>query len=246
MKDLMAAYRGVVRSYYGQVKERKENPYFLYRYLYRPLSFPLSAVAIRLGVSADALTYMNFALLVAALAASARGSLPLGAWLYFIYFVLDFADGNIARYHGVSSNFGKLLDGMVDTVSFLMFATVGWGCVKAGVSWLGPEAFLGVAATISALLRQNYQWRMSALKSEIRLLSPAEAKPAAEVPMRPVVRLFNNLACSAPVVLLGAVYLDAVPLYLLAFFALYGIAGNLEIVIGVLRNRAVLRARREH
>lgn len=249
MKELMVAYRGVLRSYYGQVKERKENPYFLYRYLYRPLSFPLSAVAIRCGVSADALTYMNFAILVAALTATAWGSeqaMVLGAWLYFLYFVLDFADGNIARYHGVSSYFGKLLDGMVDTVSFLMFATVGWGYAKAGGSWYGVEAFLGVAATVCALLRQNYQWRMSALKSEIRLLSPEEAKPAAEVPMRPIVRLFNNLACSAPVVLLIAVYVDAVPLYLLAFFALYGIAGNMEIIIGVLRSRAALRARREH
>lgn len=251
MKDLLLAYRGVVRSYYGQVKERKENPYFLYRYLYRPLSFPLSALAIRLGVSADALTVGNFLVLVAALTATAWGSpqaMLVGAWLYFVYFVLDFADGNIARYHGVSSYFGKLIDGMVDTVSFLTFATVAWGNARAGGSWSGAEleVFIGVATTISALLRQNYQWRMSALKSEIRLLLPAEAKPAGEVPMRPIVRLFNNVACSAPVVLLIATYMDSVSVYLFAFLMLYCVAGTLEIIIGVARNRAVLRARREY
>jgi phosphatidylglycerophosphate synthase len=248
MRALLAAYRGVLRSYYGQVKERKENPYLLYRFLYRPLSFPLSAVAIRVGVSADALTAINFLVLAAALAALARGQLLLGAWLYFIYYVLDFADGNIARYHGVSSYFGKLVDGMVDTVSYLTFAAAAWGNARAGGSWIGAEAevFVGVAATVSALLRQNYQWRMSALKSEIRLLSPAQSRPGAEVPMRPVVRLFNNIACSAPLVLLIAAYLDAVSAFLVAFFLLYGFAGNLEIVIGILRNRAVLTARREH
>ena len=250
MSTLLGVYRDLLRSYYGQLKEHKEAPFVLYRYLYRPLSFPLSAVAIRLGATADAMTAANLLVLAAALGTLAWGNtatLLLGAWLYLIYFVLDFVDGNLARYYGVSSYFGKLIDGMVDTISFLIFAAAAWGNARAGGAWLNAETevFLGVAATISALLRQNYQWRVSALKAEIRLAAPAGAASPA-VGMRPVVWLFNNVACSAPLLLLLAVYLEVVSAFVLAFFMLYAIAGNCEIVIGVLKNRAALRARREH
>ena len=250
MSTVLGLYRDLLRTYYGQLKERTEAPFFLYRYLYRPLSFPVSAVAIRLGANADGMTAFNLVVLVAALAALAwgqGGAMLLGAWLYFVYFVLDFADGNVARYHGSASYFGKLIDGMVDTVSFLIFAAAAWGGVRVGAGWFGAEAtlFLGVATTISALLRQNYQWRMSALKAAVRAVEPAapQAEPA---PMRPVTWLFNNVACSAPVLLVLAAHLDAVPVFLLAFFVLYGVAGSCEIFLGVLKNRAALSARRDY
>jgi phosphatidylglycerophosphate synthase len=249
VSTFIGVYRDLLRTYYGQLKERKEAPFVLYRYLYRPLSFPFSAVAIRLGVSADAMTAANLVLLIGASVAlswGGRGAMLLGAWLYVLYYVLDFADGNVARYHGSSSYFGKLIDGMVDTISYLIFAAAAWGSARAGGGWLGVEAvvFLGVATTISALLRQNYQWRMSALKAEVRQLS--SDAPQAEVPLRPIVWLFNNVACSSPLLLVVAAHLDVVPLFLLAFFVLYGIAGNCEILIGVIKNRPALRARREY
>jgi phosphatidylglycerophosphate synthase len=251
MRALVAAYRDLLRSYYGQGKERKEMPFLLYRYLYRPLSFPVSAVAIRVGVTADAMTAMNLLVLIAALVALSWGSasaLLLGAWLYLGYFILDFADGNVARYHGTSSFFGKLIDGMVDSVSFLIFAAVGWGSARADGAWFGAqtEVLLGVATTIAALLRQNYQWRVVALKAEVRLSEVAGREAAASPPMRRVVWLFNNAACSAPLLLLGAAYLEAVSLFLLVFFVLYGIGGSCEILLGVIKNRSALRARREH
>jgi phosphatidylglycerophosphate synthase len=250
MSALLVVYRELLRTYYGQLKEQKEAPYFLYRYVYRPLSFPVSAVAIRLGASADAMTALNLVVLILAIVALAWGSssaVLLGAWLYFVYFVMDFADGNVARYHGTSSYFGKLIDGMVDTVSFLVFAAAGWGCARLGTSGLGVEAaaFLGAATTISALLRQNYQWRMSALKAEVRHLE-VSAPRAQAAPMRRAAWLFNNVVCSAPLCLLAAAHLDLVPVFLLAFFVLYAIGGNCEILIGVLKNRATLRARREY
>lgn len=250
MSTLFGVYRDLLRTYYGQLKERKEAPFLLYRYLYRPLSFTPSALAIRLGMSADAMTAMNLLVLIATLAALAFGStgtMILGAWLYFVYFVLDFADGNVARYHGSSSYFGKLIDGMVDSVSFLTFAAAGWGIARAGGAWFGGEleVFLGVATTISALLRQNYQWRMSALKAEVRLMEPP-SPPTEAPPMRSVVWLFNNVACSAPLLLVVAAHVDAVPAFLVAFFVLYGVAGNCEILIGVIKNRPALRARREY
>ena len=257
MNRLMSTYRDVLRSYYGQVKERTERRYLFYRYVYRPLSFPLSALAIRAGASADAVTLVNLLILVAAMVAAAwggRGALVLGAALFFAYYVLDFVDGNIARYSGVSSYFGKLIDGMVDTVSFVLFTAVALGNARSGSAVLGGELeiALGVATTLSALVRQNYRWRLAYLRSEMGLTIMADAhgdKPqSTSGEQRPpaVVWLFDNAATSTPIVLLAAAAADFVSVFVLLFFILYGIAGNLETLISIVRNRPALLGRRDH
>lgn len=257
MKALMSTYRGVLGSYYGQVKERMERPFVFYRYVYRPLSFPLSALAIRFGATADGVTLANLLVLVASLIALAfadRFGMWLGACLFFAYFVLDFVDGNIARYLCVSSYFGKLVDGMVDTLSFLVFAAAAWGNVRAGTSLLEPqlELLLGIAATISALLRQNYRWRLAYLKAELGLTimsdvskdNPSVAQTGRHV--RRAVWLFDNLATSTPLVLLVAAFTDLVTAFVILFFLLYGLAGNIETVLSILKNRSALLERRDH
>jgi phosphatidylglycerophosphate synthase len=257
MKALISAYRGVLGSYYGQVKERMERPFVFYRYIYRPLSFPLSAVAIRFGASADGTTAANLLVLIASLIAlifADRFGMELGAGLFFAYFVLDFVDGNIARYLGVSSYYGKLVDGMVDTVSYLVFAAAAWGNVRAGTSLLGSELelLLGVGTTISALLRQNYRWRLAYLKAEMDIVMAKTAhKEEATLTVahgrtRTIVWLFDNLATSTPIILLAAALTDLVTLFVVMFFLLYGFAGNVETVLSIIKNRSALRERREH
>jgi phosphatidylglycerophosphate synthase len=252
-KGLTATYREILGTYYGQLKERTERRFLFYRYIYRPLSFPLTALAVRLGASADGVTLIGLALLVASLAALALadriGMLP-GALLFFAYYVLDFVDGNIARYRGGSSYFGKLIDGMVDSVSFLVFAAAAWGNARAGTSLIGAELelALGVAATLSALLRQNYRFRLAYFKAEMELASgqAGKMKPAPAERVPPVVWLFDNLSTSTPLILLLAAATNQITLFVLAFFALWGIAGNVETALSILKNRAALGERREH
>jgi phosphatidylglycerophosphate synthase len=254
---LAALYRDVLGSYYGQTKEQVERRFLFYRFIYRPLSFPLTALAIRIGASANAVTMVNLALLVLALAAlcyGERAALLVGAALFFAYFILDFVDGNIARYHGQSSFFGKLIDGMVDTLSFLVFAAAAWGNARSGYSLLGAELeiLLGIAATISALLRQNYRWRLAYLRAEMGLTIMAAATPPSEQegPARraapAAVWLFDNLSTSMPLILLAAAGSDLISLFVLAFFVLYAVGGNLETVVSILKNRRALHQRREH
>jgi phosphatidylglycerophosphate synthase len=257
MNGLMSTYRDVLRSYYGQVKERTERRYLFYRYVYRPLSFPLSALAIRAGASADAVTLLNLMVLVAAMVVAAwgaRGAMLAAAALFFVYYVLDFVDGNIARYSGVSSYFGKLIDGMVDTLSFVLFTAVALGNARAGGALLGAELeiALGVATTLSALVRQNYRWRLAYLRSEMGLTIMADAHgekpPSSSGERRPpfAVWLFDNAATSTPLMLLAAAAADRVSLFVLLFFALYGVGGNLETLISIARNRTALLERRDH
>jgi phosphatidylglycerophosphate synthase len=257
MNGLMSTYREVLRSYYGQVKERTERHYLFYRYVYRPLSFPLSAIAIRSGASADGVTLANLVLLIAAMVAVAwgtRGAMLAGAVLFFAYFVLDFVDGNIARYFRVSSYFGKLIDGMVDTLSFILFSAVALGNARVGASLYGAELeiALGVATTVSAFIRQNYRWRLAYLRSEMGLTIMADAQRAKpdstsrehRVPL--LVWLFDNAATSTPIVLLAAACADLVSLFVLLFFLLYAIGGNLETLLSIVKNRSTLLDRRDH
>jgi len=257
MNGLMNTYREVLRSYYGQVKERTERHYLFYRYVYRPLSFPLSAIAIRSGASADGVTFVNLLLLIAAMVTVAwgtPGAMLAGAVLFFAYFVLDFVDGNIARYFRVSSYFGKLIDGMVDTLSFVLFSAVALGNARAGTSLIGGELeiALGVAATISAFIRQNYRWRLAYLRSEMGLTIMADAqrdKPdstSGEHRVRLIVWLFDNAATSTPIVLLGAACTGLVSIFVVAFFILYAIGGNLETLLSIVKNRVTLLERRDH
>jgi phosphatidylglycerophosphate synthase len=255
-KGFAGVYRAVLDSYYRQVKEQTERRFVFYRFVYRPLSFPLSALAIRLGVSANAVTLLSLGILAASFVALGFGGgegLLAGAALYFAYYVLDFADGNIARYHGQPSFFGKLIDGMVDTLSFLIFAFAALGNVRAGLSALPGDAeiFLGIAATIAALLRQNYRWRLAYLRAEMGLTiaapAPQNEEAQAGQPRVPAAAwLFDNLATSAPLLLAAAALAQLVSFFVLAFFLLYAIGGTIETVYSILKNRAALQQRRAH
>src|SRR6185436_17896796 len=87
--------------------------------IYRPLSFPVTLVLLRLSVGATAVTLamMGLALSFPVLAAFA-GPPALGAIaaLAFVCMVLDCVDGNIARTIGTSSDTGEYLDFLADTI----------------------------------------------------------------------------------------------------------------------------------
>ena len=88
-------------------------------------------------------------------------SLPLAAAaLVFVAFVLDLADGIVARRHGrPTSHLGAILDILADMVSFgiapaLMLATVATGPGPMGLAWLGlVAAFLYAGAVLARLAR---------------------------------------------------------------------------------------------
>jgi phosphatidylglycerophosphate synthase len=84
-------------------------------YVARPLSFPLTALCLRLGISANQATalsvpvYLTGALLLAfgSWPAAVVGALLINAWL-----VVDCVDGNIARTLRTASPFGGYVDAL--------------------------------------------------------------------------------------------------------------------------------------
>jgi phosphatidylglycerophosphate synthase len=145
-----------VRRSYTPAKARAELRGELPAYLlYRPLSFPIAWLLLRLGVPTIAVTAGCGALAVAVLAAAISG----GAHAYLCvagcglaFHVLDCVDGNMARTTGEASRFGALLDGLCDYAF--------WSALLCALGVLAGNVPLGMGCAIVVLLgrdvRQHY------------------------------------------------------------------------------------------
>ena len=95
-------YRCLRRDYRVSEKRKSDAEFLLYP-LYRACSFPLAALFIRLGLSANQVTCVGvfvFVLAFVVLVSGVENPVLLGVGLYVTSFLIDFADGTIARYHG--------------------------------------------------------------------------------------------------------------------------------------------------
>lgn len=93
------------------IVERQNNPgsYFLYR----PLSWPITFLAVGLRISPLLITVVSLLVTVAGLAMIISGSFVMGAILLNVAMVLDQVDGNVARATRRSSLQGARLDSLV-------------------------------------------------------------------------------------------------------------------------------------
>lgn len=99
-------------------KEPERYRYWVY-YVTRPLSYYLAWLLIKLGFSANAVTYLGLALGLGSCACFILGGylkMVLGAILLIGYLVCDATDGNVARVTNTSTKFGAFLDGLTSLV----------------------------------------------------------------------------------------------------------------------------------
>lgn len=91
------------------------------QFVLRPLSFPITWVLIRLGFSANHVSYLG--ILVSLLAAvlmgiGQRNAIIMGAFLFNAFAVLDCVDGNIARIRNQASPYGEFIDALGGYMAF--------------------------------------------------------------------------------------------------------------------------------
>ncbi|MDP3552030.1 MAG: CDP-alcohol phosphatidyltransferase family protein [Novosphingobium sp.] len=94
------------------------------RWINRPISFRMSALALRLGIGPDPITWFTLALAMVMAVVLGQGGvewLALGGLLFQIVSVTDCVDGDIARVSWAMSRRGALLDTACDTVANLGF-----------------------------------------------------------------------------------------------------------------------------
>ena len=111
-----------VREDFPEEKRRNDRQSHLWAHLaIRPLSFYLTPVFVNRGIGANAVTGLGLVVLLAGLGAILAtpveaGLLIVGAVLVNLWYLLDFVDGNVARYTDSDSTFGAFFDWYVGTI----------------------------------------------------------------------------------------------------------------------------------
>lgn len=150
------------------------------RWFGRPLGNVATPLAWRLGLTADAVTYLHLVVTIGGLVAVAvpgRATASAAALAFYVGFVLDCVDGNIARLENAATYYGKFIDGLVDA-SFVLLVPV-----FAGLALLVADgdvvAFgLGASITILGLAAQYVQARASFLRELMHRMSPETMRAA--------------------------------------------------------------------
>lgn len=96
----------------GTVWERVELAGVLYR-----ASLGVGRVLARLGVSANAITYLSMGIALVACVAAATGEFLWASLAVIVSGICDALDGIVARSTGTESRFGALLDSTIDRVT---------------------------------------------------------------------------------------------------------------------------------
>ncbi|MDA3022288.1 MAG: DUF5941 domain-containing protein [Actinomycetota bacterium] len=111
---------------------------FYSTFVVRKLSKPLTGLAIRLGLSPNAVTSISFLiglLAAAAFAAGSRWFLIIGAILLQLSLVIDCVDGEVARATSRFSTLGAWLDASTDRVKeYAAYAGLAAGAVAVGIN----------------------------------------------------------------------------------------------------------------
>jgi phosphatidylglycerophosphate synthase len=130
------------------------------RFILRPLSFPVSWLALALGMSAGAVSY--FSALVS-IAGGVLFSFPgywlpgIGAMLFNFFSVLDCVDGNMARATGTSSPWGGWADAVMGFIAYTSVFFASGVYVFLRTAWWPVLLITGLTSSANLLTRAAYQ-----------------------------------------------------------------------------------------
>ncbi len=114
----------------------------LSRYIVRPIGFRLTWLAIRLGLTAEAVSWLSAGvglLGLAALMSAGGGVLAAGLGLLLLFNLLDCVDGSLARAMGTANPYGRFLDSVCGSVVDLGF----WAAVGV-MTFRHPDLLAGL------------------------------------------------------------------------------------------------------
>lgn len=155
--------------------------------IYRPVSFVLTVPFAILGIQANAATVLRYPLWLVGLCLYCVGGYEervAGALCHACAFLLDYIDGNLARYYGKTSNLGAILDEVADRMGTILPAlalSIGLyrhpDLLLQGVlrPIAGPPILLiGILTCLASVL--SYKWRWARILRRLRLIQSSEAR----------------------------------------------------------------------
>lgn len=126
------------------------------------VSIYLVWVFVNCGVSAGAVSWLSAAALLVGSSLVAYGDpnyVFIGSFGYIIFYVLDYADGSVARFNNKGSVSGQYLDWImhvVFAVAFMMAIAI--GAIQESGIWVVPFAIFAVVAAALSLARFSMAW----------------------------------------------------------------------------------------
>jgi len=117
-------------NYREHLKSKQDKNELMGFHIVRPLSFYPTALSMNIGLTANQTTWISLYVLLAGCLLLAVGSYltaVTGAVLLNVWLILDFVDGNIARYEKSCSRYGEFIDAMGAYIAHLSFFTAGIG-----------------------------------------------------------------------------------------------------------------------
>lgn len=171
------------------------------RWINRPISFRLSALALKMGVGPDPITW--FTLLLAMIMAVVLGQggaewLALGGLLFQVVSVADCIDGDIARVSWAMSRRGALLDTACDMVANLGFVIgLMTGVVRTYGLQYGWIALACVVLLVCGILAMGILVRMGPKRGSFDVLRAAltrrlDGRPVLQTVTLAIERLFKR------------------------------------------------------
>ena len=175
----------------GSRDRRIEDP--SNRWLIHPLARALLPVALRLRVSANAVSLAGLAFGIGAAAAYAGWRTPglaaVGFVLSLCWLIADGLDGMIARATGTSSAFGRFMDGVCDHGVFALLYVALAASVGTPQAWALSIA-AGIAHAVQSSLYEGDRARFHRRARGVAEIAPAPLST------NPLVRLYDTVARS--------------------------------------------------
>ena len=138
--------------------------------VFRNISYGITPFLIRLGLGANQVTWMGFAIACVSAGLIAFGGSEgwkYGVWVLFLSLFFDYTDGNIARFHGTANFYGKFIDGFLDLLT--------QGLLRLGMAFAiwndiddMPLAWVGIISAFIAPIHHLFFDRYSTFARWIR------------------------------------------------------------------------------
>ena len=236
-KDLKARHIASAKP----ASDKLHFPFFLYRYL----SFFPTAMALKCGFSAHATSIVGLLTLLVSFVLLSQGAIVAGAVVYAIAYIIDFIDGNIARYNHAASPFGSLLDGLIDSLTFLLFFSLASGLSREMSSHSDMQSViinLGLLASFGFLFRVMLHSKYALhLKMFAVDVTPKKQTPKTKgIDLVLVIKsIANGCTASKPILLVIAALSDLVIYFLLFYACFYILYTSLEVVLMLRKIRSL-------
>ena len=238
--SLTEIYLKILQDYRSGEKVKQDRQYCSF-ILYRHLSFPIAALLISRGISANQTTVLGFVLmLVSFLLLMLTEHIYAGCGIYFLAVLLDYADGTIARFIKKPNYFGKLIDGLVDYFSFYIFAAVGLANLMINDPIISHEIDLVVAIGTSVVSHALLYFRMrvayfiseiNAVKGDDKLTADDSTQNQPAGWFARLNLIVSNVMVLAPILLIASAVFDMYALFVLFYFSFYITVFVAELVL---------------